>query len=236
MQIFCILSIAIFLLTKTTDKMKHTFGNKAQREFFARDGKPYEFVGISKSDGFDFYVVRCLVGDSDLKLIPDEEFDNEFTSITQGEVFSFINNDDDSEHAAMMDALGVGYICPFCGGRLAWESDFMASEMRGVDGQYVEVTEEEAIKSLSEHHDEYIRSGVMGVTDDIGPVIEKSERECDYPYMYMCEENAVDGETVRKYWVSNDSVIGIYTCMNCGKNYEVMDCLPSDEFRDPYFN
>ena len=90
-----------------------------------------------------------------------------FVEITQAEVFDCIDNNDDEQHAKLMQNLGIGYICPFCGGRLNWESDFMASEVHGMYNSYIEITNPYTIELLNEKEGEYIGSRLMGVTDDI---------------------------------------------------------------------
>ena len=216
--------------------MEHTTGLKTQRLFFAHEGRPYELIGYSYSNNTTIAVVRDLIDDESIKIVPNEVIETEFKPITQREVFDYIDNENDDEHAEMMQSIGIGYICPFCGGRLAWESDFMASEVRGMEGGYVEVCNEDDIEMIYRHEDEYCRGGLMGETDDIEKLNEQVEQSGEYQYMYIKENKIVNGEKTVKYWQINDSVIGIYTCLNCGKNYEVMDCPPSEEYRYPFFN
>jgi hypothetical protein len=45
----------------------------------------------------------------------------------------------------------------------------------------------------------------------------------------------IDGQGAVKYYEADDAVIGIYRCSNCGKSYEIQDCLPSEQKDYPYF-
>lgn len=214
---------------------KHTTGLKTQRLFFAHDGKPYELIGYSYSNGTTLAIVRNLIEDESLGIIPNEVFETEFKPISQGEVFDYINNDDDNEHAEMMKSIGVGYICPFCGGRLAWESDFMASEVRGIEYAYTEIKDEMSIKFAEESLGS--GNGICGVTDNIDELNDKVMMDGDYEYMYMREDKVGnDGNVHTTWWVINDPVIGIYRCTNCGKSYEIMDCPPAEEHEYPFFS
>ena len=141
---------------------KHTRGLKTDRSFYVYnfDGKPYEFVGFSE----DKAVLSPMTGDDTLLVVNKGTFADNFTSITQGEVFDFINNDDDDEHAAMMSRIGVGYICPFCGGRLGWESDFMTSEVHGLTGGYVKMENHPSIRFAMETLESNPNSGLCGIT------------------------------------------------------------------------
>jgi hypothetical protein len=158
-----------------------------------------------------------------------------FVEITQAEVFDCIDNNDDEQHAKMMEALGIGYICPFCGGKLNWESDFMASEVHGMYNCYIEITDKDRIEEMTEHFAEYCGRGMAGTTDDIEKENEKYNETGYYQYMYMKEVKNADGEEIIKYYEADDSVIGIYRCSNCGKSYEIQDCLPSEQADYPYF-
>ena len=211
--------------------MSHSKGLKTDRSFYKHNGKPYDFVGFSE----DKAVLQELTGEGLLLVVDKKSFVDDFESITPGEVFDFIDNNNDEQHADMMSRLGIGYICPFCGGYLAWESDFMASEVHGLEGGYVEITDKNQIEMVEEHEAGFASSGILGYTEDIGPLNEEVECTGEYDKMYMIEEPADGDKSKRRYFQINDTVIGIYRCMNCGKSYEIQDCLPSDESDYPYF-
>ena len=95
---------------------KHTRGLKTNRMFF-KDSKnqPYELITIVD----DKYVMRNLISGED-SIFNSPIFENSikepeetFVEITQAEVFDCIDNNDDEQHAKIMEALGIGYICPF---------------------------------------------------------------------------------------------------------------------------
>lgn len=210
---------------------KHTHGFKTNRKFF-KDSKnqPYELITIVD----DKYVMRNLISGED-NIFNSPIFENSikepevtFVEITQAEVFDCIDNNDDEQHAKMMEALGIGYICPFCGGYLRWESDFMASEVHGMYETYVKVEGDNNIETIEKYFSEYCSRGIAGETDDIEKEKEKVNTTGYYDYMYLRETKIVDGETVVTYYEIDDSVIGIYSCMQCGKHYEIQDPLPSE--------
>lgn len=216
---------------------KHTRGLKDTRIFYKDEAnQPYEL--ITRVD--NQFVMRNLITGEDIIYNPFTNTDNDvvlespdiFVEITQAEVFDCIDNEDDEQHAKMMDALGIGYICPFCGGRLHWESDFMAPEVHGMYNTYIEVTNEDSLANIKEHESEYMSSHLLGVTDNIEKEKEKVEQEGWYEYTYLRE----DKDGVSTYYEIDDSVIGIYRCSSCGKHYEIQDCLPSEEDEYPYFN
>lgn len=218
----------------------HARGLKTEREFFKRKkntalgivgGEPYELITIAESND---YVMRNLISGA-VNIYYEWEVKNEFTPITQAEVFDCIDNNDDEQHAKMMESLGIGYICPFCGGKLHWESDFMASEVHGMYNCYIEITDKDRIEEMTEHFAEYCGRGMAGTTDDIEKENEKYNETGYYQYMYMKEIKTVDGQDVVKYYEADDAVIGIYRCSNCGKSYEIQDCLPSEQADYPYF-
>ena len=214
---------------------KHTRGLKTEWMFF-KDSKnqPYELITIVD----DKYVMRNLISGEDSIFNPPifensiKEPEETFVGITQAEVFDCIDNNDDEQHAKMMEVLGIGYICPFCGGKLNWESDFMASEVHGMYNCYIEITDKDRIEEMNEYFDEYCGRGMAGTTDDIDKENEKYNETGYYQYMYMKE---IDGQGVVKYYEADDAVIGIYRCSNCGKSYEIQDCLPSEQNDYPYF-
>ena len=217
---------------------KHTRGLKTDRMFF-KDSKnqPYELITIVD----DKYVMRNLISGEDIIFNPPifensiKEPEETFVGITQAEVFDCINNNDDEQHAKLMENLGIGYICPFCGGKLYWESDFMASEVHGMYNCYIEITDKDRIDEMTEHFDEYCGRGMAGTTDDIDEENKKYNETGHYQYMYLKEVKKVDGEEIIKYYEADDAVIGIYRCANCGKSYEIQDCLPSEQNDYPYF-
>ena len=216
----------------------HTRGLKTERMFF-KDSKnqPYELITIVD----DKYIMRNLISGEDSIFNPPisensiNETEETFVGITQGEVFDCIDNNDDEQHAKLMENLGIGYICPFCGGKLRWESDFMASEVHGMYNCYIEITDKDRIEEMTEHFAEYCGRGMAGTTDDIEKENEKYNETGYYQYMYMKEIKTVDGQDVVKYYEADDAVIGIYRCSNCGKSYEIQDCLPSEQADYPYF-
>ncbi len=213
----------------------HTRGLKTDRMFF-KDSKnqPYELITIVD----DKYVMRNLISGEDIIFNPPtfensiKEPEETFVGITQAEVFDCIDNNNDEQHAKLMENLGIGYICPFCGGKLRWESDFMASEVHGCGKGYVEVKDEDRIADI----EDYLANGLVATTDDIEKEINKFIQSGDYEHLYLKEVKNVDGEEIIKYYEADDAVIGIYRCSNCGKSYEIQDCLPSEEKDYPYFD
>jgi len=213
---------------------KHTRGLKTERIFCKskKNNEPFEVIAFSDNQ----VVLRNLVDDSGRVTIHHAvDWSNDYETITQGEVFDFIDNNDDKQHADMMDRLGIGYICPFCGGKLHWESDFMASEVHGMYNCYIEITDKSRIEEMTEHFDEYCGRGMAGTTDDIEKENDKYNETGYYQYMYMKEIKTVDGQDTVTYYEADDAVIGIYRCSNCGKSYEIQDCLPSEQADYPYF-
>lgn len=216
----------------------HTRGIKTERMFF-KDSKnqPYELITIVD----DKYVMRNLISGEDCIFNPPifensiNEPEETFVGITQSEVFDCIDNNDDEQHAKMMEALGIGYTCPFCGGKLHWESDFMASEVHGMYNSYIKVEDEQHISTIEKHETEWMNANLLGVTDDIEKDKAKVDETGNYTYMYLREDKVIDGTTVTTYYEIDDSVIGIYRCSNCGKSYEIQDCLPSEQKDYPYF-
>lgn len=212
----------------------HTRGLRAERLFYKdSNNQPYELISIVD----DKYIMRNLITGIDT-IFNEPIFENSikepeevFVEITQAEVFDCIDNNDDEQHANLMQNLGIGYICPFCGGRLNWESDFMASEVHGMYNSYIEITNPYTIELLNEKEGEYIGSRLMGVTDDIVKEKAKVEETGNYEFTYL-RENKGDNHT---YYEIDDSVIGMYRCSHCGKHYEIQDCLPSEEDEYPYF-
>lgn len=212
----------------------HTRGLRAERLFYKdSNNQPYELISIVD----DRYIMRNLITGID-SIFNEPIFENSikepeevFVEITQAEVFDCIDNNDDEQHANLMQNLGIGYICPFCGGRLNWESDFMASEVHGMYNSYIEITNPYTIELLNEKEGEYIGSRLMGVTDDIEKEKAKVEETGNYEFTYL-RENKGDNYT---YYEIDDSVIGMYRCSHCGKHYEIQDCLPSEEDEYPYF-
>lgn len=210
---------------------KHTRGLKTERIFCKskKNNEPFEVIAFSDNQ----VILRNLVDeDGHVSIHNAVDWGTEFVGISQAEVFDCIDNNDDEQHAKMMDALGIGYICPFCGGKLNWESDFMASEVHGMYNCYIEITDKDRIDEMNEHFDEYCGRGMAGTTDDIEKENEKYNTDGYYQYMYMKE---IDSQGVVKYYEADDAVIGIYRCSNCGKSYEIQDCLPSEQNDYPYF-
>ena len=108
---------------------KHTRGLNGIRTFYKsiKDNTPYELVAVTEDSDF---ILRNLLNGL-VNRYWEGSVRSDFIEITQAEVFDCIDNNDDKQHADMMEMLGIGYICPFCGGRLRWESDFMSSEVHG---------------------------------------------------------------------------------------------------------
>lgn len=210
----------------------HTQGLKSERIFCKNKetNEPFEVVAFSDNN----VILRNLVDESHHVSIHNaNDWGHEFVGISQGDVFSCIDNDDDEQHASMMEALGIGYICPFCGGRLRWESDFMMSEVGFFNNNmsYIKIEDEDRISELVEKEAEYKNSNVLSDTDNIDEDNEKINSDGDYSTMYKKETK--DG--VVSWYEIDDAVVGIYTCQNCGKKYEVCDCLPSEQNEYPYF-
>jgi len=209
---------------------KHTRSLKDERFFYKNleTNQPYEVVAITEDNE---YVMRNLITGV-VNIYHFKMVTSDFIEIIQAEVFDCIDNNDDQQHADMMTALGIGYICPFCGGRLCWESDFMASEVHGMGESYIEITNPQTIEFLKEKEGEYMGSRLMGITDDIEKEKAKFEESGYYDFTYLRE----DKDGVSTYYEIDDSVIGMYRCSHCGKHYEIQDCLPSEEDEYPYFN
>ena len=212
---------------------KHTRGLKDERIFCKSKvtNEPFEVIAISDND----VVLRNLI-DAHVSIVNAVKYGTDYVGITQGEVFDCIDNNDDEQHADMMYMLGIGYICPFCGGKLNWESDFMASEVHGMYNCYIEITDKDRLNEMNEHFDEYCGRGMAGITDDVEKENEKYNETGYYQYMYLKEVKKTNGEEIIKYYEADDAVIGIYRCSNCGKSYEIQDCLPSEEKDYPYFD
>lgn len=213
---------------------KHTRGLRTDRVYYnnSKNNKPYELIIISNSG---LHVTKNLIT-GDCEIYKTDEFLRNFKEITQRDVFDYIDNNDDKQHAVMMDMLGIGYICPFCGGKLCWESDFMTSEVGGLCESYILITKEDKLNYVKENEKEFKESNLLGVTDNIDDEIAKFNETNEYTYVYLREDKVVDGHVVSLYYEIDDSVIGIYRCSNCGKSYEIQDCPPSMESMYPYYS
>ena len=205
-------------------KAKHM--TDPHREFY-RDQKnqPYELLTVSSPNGDNtshLYTLRQLFGDEDTITYNKDVFETQFTPCTQASLFE---TEDDDEYDKMLHRVGIGYICPFCGGYLRWNSDFMTSEVRGMGHCYVKITDDKYIK---ENEAEFRDHGMLIDVESVEAEEAKFQETGDYQYAYV----KCNGE----YYVADDPVIGIYTSMNCGKEFEVQDCLISDEAEYPFFN
>lgn len=131
--------------------------------------------------------------------------------------------------------IGVGYICPFCGGQMVWGSDFMLSDIDclggGTDVLYVEVTDNVLKTSLLQNNDEYINGNIMEECDNISKYIQEVSDGNREPATFVKEHK--DG--IYKYYQANDAVVGYYHCMNCGKKFEISNPLPSEEKNYPFY-
>ena len=93
----------------------HTRGLRAERLFYKdSNNQPYELISIVD----DKYIMRNLITGID-SIFNEPIFENSikepeevFVEITQAEVFDCIDNNDDEQHANLMQNLGIGYICP----------------------------------------------------------------------------------------------------------------------------
>ena len=212
---------------------KHTQGFKSERIFCKKKetNEPFEVIAFSNND----VIIRNLVDeDHHVSIHNAVDWGNGFIEISQAEVFSCIDNSDDEQHARMMESLGIGYICPFCGGRLRWESDFMMSEVCLIGGEnlaYIKITDENRISELAAQETQLRNSNCLSDTDNIESDNERIDADGYYSTMYKKESK--DGAV--SWYEINDAVVGIYTCQNCGKRYEVCDCLPSEQDEYPYF-
>jgi len=211
----------------------HTQGLRSERVFCKKKetNEPFEVIAFSDNN----VILRNLKDEGHHVSIHDAvDWGNEFVEINQADVFSCIDNSNDEEHARMMQALGIGYICPFCGGRLRWESDFMMSEVDLIGGEnstYVKIMDEDRINELVGQETQLRNSNCLSDTDNIEFDNERIDADGYYSTMYKKETK--DG--VVSWYEINDAVVGIYTCQNCGKRYEVCDCLPSEQNEYPYF-
>lgn len=180
------------------------------------------------------YTLKDLYQDVDDVVMTKDEMDEAgFVECSQTDIYLPCGTDCEKKEKVVAK-IGIGYICPFCGGYLRWENDFMKSEIGlwgGENSCYVEVENEELLNDLIENEDQMIQSCLMSTTDDIETDNEQIAVSGDYNTTYKKETK--DGET--KYYQINDTVVGLYTCMNCGKNYEISDCLPSEQKDYPYF-
>lgn len=204
---------------------KHTRGIKTNRIFFKNHttNEPYELITIVD----DKFVMRNLITGNDIiyeqknaELPLTNQVQDDFVEITQDEVFDCIDNNDDELHDKLMKNLGIGNICPFCGGKLYFDGDFRASNVYGMSNTYIEITNPQAIELLNKSENQYICSRLMGVTEDIEKEKIKVKDNGYYEFKYL-RENKGDNYT---YYEIDDSVICIYHCVNCGKSYEIQDC------------
>lgn len=221
-------------LKKNSNMEKHTKGLKDQRSFYKNvgNGQPYELIAITTDN--DFVMKNLITGETGCYW--EGYARKDFIEIERSEVFDCIDNNDDRQHADMMRMLGIGYICPFCGGTLHWESDFMASEVNGMCNEYIEIKNPSTIQTIKTKENELIQSGSLGVTNDITEANAKVVETGYYDYMYMREDKKSGDDIQSTYYEIDDTVIGIYTCSNCGKHFEIQDCLPSEEENYAYFS
>lgn len=193
--------------------------NKNNLRFFEVQDKMYMLENIAYSSETDSNVYILKDMENGKSLVFNEEEIISMKELTEDDVYIKTKTMDNNEYVRFMDMIGA-YRCPFCGGKLHWESDFMTSEVRGLEGTYYQITEEERINLLKEIEEEYIKSNLMGETDDIEEEKRKASYEGTYKYMYLKYINK-DGDV--EYWTIDDPVIGIYHCDNCCKNYEIQD-------------
>lgn len=188
--------------------------NKTQYEFYKKDGVIYQYV--LKTDCY--HVLRNMKTNENI-LVTEKELDKEYTILTEDDMAAETYNMSDSEYRDFIHKVGA-YVCPFCGGTLQWESDFMTSEVRGLESNYYKITNKERIAELEGKKDEYLKSNLMSETDDIDALMKKVDESGYYDTMFVfCKGD---------FYYIDDPVIGIYECGRCHKRYEVQDAYEYD--------
>lgn len=80
---------------------------------------------------------------------------------------------------------------------------------------------------IREHEDEFRKGNMLADVESVEAEEAKFEETGDYEYGYLkCGDS---------YYVADDPVIGIYTCSNCGKEYEIQDCPISEQHEYPFY-
>lgn len=200
--------------------------NKTEFQFYKdADNRLYMEIVVTKNN---LHILKEMFGIGEHISVDNEKL-SDYIPQNEDEVYAITKEMSDEEYHNFMGHVGA-YTCPFCGGKLRWESDFMTSEVHGLEHGYYKVTDEEGIKYLKEKHDEYIRSGILSHCKDIEQA--NTEVVCNgtYDYVYLQDDNG-------DYWEIDDPVIGIYECGNCGKRYEIQDAYShdSDDEIDNYY-
>ena len=200
-----------------------------KRKFYKdKQGNYYVLVSnVINLSSEECYVVRDLYKDNPPLILTQKEFEYfGFEECTQYDIYRPAG-DNYEEKEKVAARLGIGYYCPFCGGNLRWESDFMMSELGGVSLSYVEVTDDILKNDIDGILANQAWSNLATTCDDMQPFFDDVDNG-DYQYIYIkCGD---------KYYQINDACVGIYKCTNCGKSYEVCDCLPSEQSEYPYYD
>lgn len=206
-----------------------------ERKFYKDSTENYwVLVAIASHRGQKFHILRCVTNEEITdSAFTDDEMKN-FTECKQWEIYKNVperDKDKYKEREKIAARIGIGYICPFCGGQLIWENDFMASEVGIVTPQYNEITDESLIKEIEENEAKMVESKILQCDDsiDIDMVNEAllSDDSIGYTVIYI--------KTNGKYYEIEDAVVGMYHCANCGKSIETTDCMPSEQSNYPYF-
>ncbi len=119
-------------------------------------------------------------------------------------------------------------ICPFCGGEMIWNNDFMQSELGCCsDLKYVKINDERTLQELKENYGKLYERGVVFKVNDVSSVNKEVEQSNDYQYIYI----ECDGD----FYEINDVTVSVYECERCGKTYEITDCYPSEKENYLYY-
>lgn len=209
-----------------------------QNRIFYTDNQGHYYVclcqGVLNKTSEPCFTIKDLYYDVDEIVMTEEEMKEHGIVKCEGyEVYGPAGNNHEKVQE-VKSRIGIGYVCPFCGGTLCWENDFMMSEFSLISAEnvgYYKIEDEDRVKELVEQEGQLKKSNVLSDTDDIEKDNEKINSDGEYSTMYKKETK--DG--VVSWYEINDAVIGRYTCQNCGKKYEVCDCLPSEQNEYPYF-
>lgn len=118
-------------------------------------------------------------------------------------------------------------ICPFCGGEMLWDSDYMVSNLGCCDLKYIKIKDEKTLNELKENYNKLVESGTVFPVKDVSSYNKEIGESHEYQYIYI--EN--NGEL----YEIDDAIVSVYHCMKCGKSYEVTDCFPSEKENYLYY-
>lgn len=189
--------------------------NKTKLSFYLKDGIIYLLETSGRlSQSNEHYIALKNMTTSEI-IFERESSISQYTEMSEDDVYIKTKEMSDEEYSIFMSNVGA-YTCPFCGGKLHWESDFMTSEVRGLEHGYYKVDSEDRIAELQCKENELLKSGILGTVETVDDVNSKLEETDSYQYMIVKDKNG-------NYYEIDDPVIGIYECGNCGKRYEIQD-------------